>query len=226
VRIGPTAHSRLASACTRPQLGPGPWKPFSPTRSGFTARSTSTVCSDPTTERDSRLNKNPAPGAPRRTLAHSPPRPLFSLHGAAMREDETPTAVRWANPRWRRPREDSATASPFLFSIGLLCSTWPGVWSGGATRRASHRRARPPEGERVIVECPCGGALGCLRTMRSSGDLYGSTGESLACAPEERRRHLPRAYPRSGGLYGGGVSPLNPRVSILFPFDLKLDLQP
>jgi hypothetical protein len=32
-------------------------------------------------------------------------------------------AARWASLRWWHPREDSATASPFLFSsLGLLCS--------------------------------------------------------------------------------------------------------
>jgi hypothetical protein len=50
--------------------------------------------------------------------------------------------------------------------------------------------------------------------MRSSGDLYGSADDSLTCAPEERRQRLPGAYLRSGGLYGGGVSPLNLRVRV------------
>jgi hypothetical protein len=51
--------------------------------------------------------------------------------------------------------------------------------------------------------------------MRRSGDLYGSIGDSLMRAPEERWRHLLCAYSSSGGLYGGGVSPLNPRVRVL-----------
>jgi hypothetical protein len=86
----------------------------------------------------------------------------------------------------------------------------------GRASEAAVPLAEPLTGVRVHprVSASPSSALGCSRTMSSSSGLYGSAGESLARAPEERRWRLPRVYSRSGGLYGGGVSPLNPRVRV------------
>jgi hypothetical protein len=108
------------------------------------AWTTIAVSSDRTAVRDSQLNKTSA-HAGSGTLA-----PFFLSTIFTPRRnqwDETPTAAQRASPRWRRPREDSATTSPFLFSsLGLLCSAWDlvdapplsGSW-WGSTRTCPHR---------------------------------------------------------------------------------------
>jgi hypothetical protein len=62
---------------------------------------------------------------PRNPSSHSLFLSFLFLTLRRNQRDETPTATRWASPRCWRPREDSATASSFLFSsLDLLCSAW------------------------------------------------------------------------------------------------------
>jgi hypothetical protein len=89
-------------------------------------RSLSTIESNLTAMQLSRANKIAAPVSSEtlaRILSFLSFTMLHQMRAPAAAPDES-TSGWWASPRWRHPWEDSAAASPFLFSsLGLLYST-------------------------------------------------------------------------------------------------------